>query len=76
MKGFFVAPTWRMIGVMFAASVVFLLTAVWMINFGGADVAAYAFPPLLIGMVLAGMALAQVAMRKLNQSQGEPPPGA
>jgi hypothetical protein len=53
---------------------VFLLAAAWMINFGGAEIAAYAFPPLLIGMILAGMALAQLAVRKLIRGADGAPP--
>jgi hypothetical protein len=72
MTGFFTDPT--PIGSMAGAAAVFLLAAAWMIIFGGAEIAAYAFPPLLIGMILAGMALAQLAVRKLIRGADGAPP--
>ena len=65
-------PSLRWIGGLFACGAVLLLIATWMINSDDPGVSAYAFPLILIGMVLLFAALAQLALWALNRAQ---PPG-
>ena len=65
-------PSLRWIGGLFACAAVLLLVGAWMINAGNPDIAAYAFPPILIGLVFLFAALAQLALWALNRGQ-EPP---
>jgi hypothetical protein len=65
-------PSLRWIGGLFACAAVLLLVSTWMINSSDPDIAAYAFPPMLIGLVFLFAALAQLALWALNR--GEAPP--
>jgi lipopolysaccharide export LptBFGC system permease protein LptF len=61
-------PTPRQMAVVSACAIALLLAAAWMVNFGGPDLAAYAFPPLLIGLVLLFAAAAQLVLWLLNRA--------
>jgi len=65
----FANPTLRMIGGLFAGAVAVLVLAAWMIYFGGPRVSAYAFPPLLIGLILLFIATSLLALWALNRAQ-------
>ena len=69
-------PTLKLIGILSAIAAAFLLVSACTIVWGDPDIASYAFPPLLIGLVLLFMALALLALRALNRIQDPTPPGA
>ena len=60
-------PTLQWIGGLIAGAAVVLLVATWMINFGDEDVSAYAFTPILIGLVVLFIGLALFALWALNR---------
>jgi len=69
----FANPTPRWIAGLFAAAAVLLLLAGWMINSGNENISAYAFPPVLIGLTVLFIAMAQLALWALNRAGAKPP---
>jgi hypothetical protein len=68
----FLEPSARLVGSLFATAFVLLIASALMINVGGEDLAGFGFLPMLFGLVLLFVALAQFAMRKLNLKYGPP----
>ena len=66
-------PRMKTIGVLSGCAALLLATSAWLIVAGGADLEMYGFPPLLIGIVLAFMALALLVLRAINQRTMQPP---
>jgi len=71
---YFSNPTPRWIAALFAAAAVFLLAAAWMFNSGDPDDAINGYLPIIVGMAILMVALAQSVLWALNRVQ--PPPGA
>ena len=69
---YFSNPTPRWITGLFATAAAFLLAAVWMINSGDPDAAISGYLPIIVGMVILAIALAQSVLWALNRIQ--PPP--
>ena len=71
---YFSNPTPRWIAGLFAAAAAFLLAAAWMFNSGDPDYAINGYLPIIVGMAILMIALAQSVLWALNRVQ--PPPGA
>jgi len=69
-------PTLRTIGVMFVIAAALLLISTWAINFPDSETSSYAFPSLLIGMVVLFIALVQLVLWALNRAKGPTAPSA
>ncbi len=69
-------PTTRLIGGFAAVALVFLLSALWMIGSGDPELSGYAFPPMLIGLLILFMTLSLLALRALNRIADKTPPAA
>jgi xanthine/uracil permease len=67
-------PSSRLIGILFAVAALFLLVSAWMIVLADPNIGAYAFPPVLIGLILLFIAAALLALRALNRIQDPPQP--
>ena len=72
MRSRFAEPSARMVSGLLAAAFAFLLASALFLNLGSTDVAAYGYLSILIGLIFLFVALAQFAMRKLNQKYGPP----
>jgi hypothetical protein len=71
---YFSNPTLRWIAGLFATAAAFLLAAAWMFNSGDPDHAINAYLPIIVGMAVLAIALAQSVLWALNRVQ--PPSGA
>lgn len=71
---YFSNPTPRWIVGLFAAAAASLLAAAWMFNSGNPDDAIYGYLPVIVGMAILMIALAQSVLWGLNRVQ--PPPNA
>jgi hypothetical protein len=71
---YFSNPTPRWIAGLFATAAAFLLAAAWMFNSGDPDDAINGYLPIIVGMFVLVIALAQSVLWALNRVQ--PPPGA
>ena len=63
-------PTPRHIAIVLVCAAVLLLAAAWVINWGGPEVSGYAFPSLLIGLVLLFIGVTQLVLWLLNRATG------
>ena len=68
----FLEPSARLVGSLLAVAFVLLVASVLMLNVGSEDVAGFGFLPLLFGLIVLFIALAEFAMRKLNLKYGPP----
>ena len=68
----FLEPSARLVGGLFAAAFALFVASLLMLNFGGENVAAFGFLPVLFGLIVLFIALVQLAMRKLNLKYGPP----
>jgi urea transporter len=69
-------PRTKTIGILSGCAILLFVISAWLIVWAGEDYGMYGFPPLLIGIVLAFMALALIALRAINLRQGPTPPDA
>ena len=69
-------PRTKTIGILSGCAILLFVISAWLIVWAGEDYGMYGFPPLLIGIVLAFMALALIALRVINLRQAPTPPGA
>ena len=69
-------PTPKLIGGFAVVTLVVLIGAAYLIRSDDPELSAYAFPPILIGLVLLFMTLSLLALRALNRVQDKTPPVA
>ena len=67
-RGYFANPTPRWIGSLFAVAIVILAVSAWMTNAGDPDMVIFAYLPILIGMMVLVIALAQLVLWALNRA--------
>ena len=72
MRGYFANPTPQWIGGLFVAAVVLFVVSAWMAHSEDAETAIYAYLPILIGMMVLIIALAQLVLWALNRAQTPP----
>ena len=67
-RRYFANPTPRWIGGLFAAAIAILAVSAWMTNAGDPDMVIFAYLPILIGMMVLVIALAQLVLWALNRA--------
>ena len=68
MRGYFANPTPQWIGGLFATAVVLFVVSAWMANSEDSDTSVFSYLPLLIGMMVLVIALAQLVLWVLNRA--------
>ena len=68
MRGYFANPTPRWIGGLFVTAAAILAVGAWMANSQDAETAVFAYLPILIGMMVLVIALAQLVLWALNRA--------
>ena len=66
MNKWFLQPSARLVGGLFAVSAMLLIASALVLNVGSADMAGFGYVLMLLGLIFLFIALAQFAMRKLN----------
>jgi hypothetical protein len=72
MRVSFANPTPQWIGGLFVAAAALFVVSAWMANSEDAETSVFAFMPILIGMTILFIALAQLALWALNRAQTPP----
>jgi glycerol uptake facilitator-like aquaporin len=72
MRGAFANPTPRWIASLFAAAAVLFVISAWMANSEDSETSVFAFMPILIGITILFIALAQLTLWALNRAQTPP----
>jgi hypothetical protein len=74
MKDFFANPTPQWIGGLFVAATAFFVVSAWMANSEDSDTSVFSYLPMLIGMMVLFIALAELVLWALNRAQRPPRP--
>jgi predicted anti-sigma-YlaC factor YlaD len=69
MKGYFANPTLQWVGGLFVAAAALFIVSAWMANSEDSDTSVFSYLPLLIGMMVLVIALAQLVLWALNRAQ-------
>jgi hypothetical protein len=72
MRGYFAHPTLQWIGGLFVAAVALFVVSAWMANSADSDTSVFSYLPLLVGMMVLVIALAQLVLWALNRAQTPP----
>jgi hypothetical protein len=72
MKDFFANPTPQWIGGLFVAAAALFAVSAWMTNADDPETVVFAYLPILIGMMVLVIALAQLVLWALNRAQTPP----
>ena len=67
-RGYFANPTPRWIGGLFAGAIAIFAVSAWMANSDDAETVVFAYLPILIGMMVLVIALAQLVLWALNRA--------
>ena len=71
-RAYFAHPTPRWIGALFATAAALLVLGAWMFNSGDPESAIHGYLPILVGMTVLVIALAQLVLWALNRAQTSP----
>jgi predicted anti-sigma-YlaC factor YlaD len=74
MRGYFANPTPQWIGGLFVAAAALFVVSAWMANSEDSDTSVFSYLPILIGMMVLFIALAQLVLWALNRAQTPPRP--
>lgn len=69
MKDFFAHPTLQWIGGLLVAAAALFVVSAWMANSEDSDTSVFSYLPMLIGMMVLVIALAQLVLWALNRAQ-------
>jgi hypothetical protein len=72
MRGYFAHPTPPWIVALFVAAAALFVVSAWMANAEDPETSVYAFLPILVGMTILFIGLAQLVLWALNRAQKTP----
>jgi hypothetical protein len=68
MRGYFAHPTLQWIGGLFVTAAAFFVVSAWMAKSEDSDTSVFSYLPLLIGMMVLVIGLAQLVLWALNRA--------